>query len=70
MDMVIKLKSIRLEKGLTQEELASKVGVSRQTINYIERGKYKPTILLALKISHVLNVKVEDIFQLEEGDLK
>ena len=68
--MVIKLKSVRLEKGLTQEELASKVGVSRQTINYIERGKYKPTILLALKISRVLEVKVEDIFQLEEGDLK
>ncbi len=68
--MVIKLKSVRLEKGLTQEELASKVGVSRQTINYIERGKYKPTILLALKISRVLEVKVEDIFQLEEGDFK
>jgi len=68
--MVIKLKSVRLEKGLTQEELASKVGVSRQTINYIERGKYKPTILLALKISRVLELKVEDIFQLEEGDFK
>lgn len=68
--MKIKLKEIREGKKITQEKLASLVGVTRQTIINIEKGKYKPTVLLALKISRVLNCRVEDLFILEEGDMR
>ena len=53
---------------LTQEELAKKVGVSRQTINSIEKGRYVPSTTLAIKISEVLGKTVNEIFELEEGD--
>lgn len=53
---------------LTQEELAKKVGVTRQTIISIEQGKYIASLPLALKIAEVFKVSVEDIFFLEEGD--
>ena len=68
--MKIRLKEIREEKKITQEKLANLVGVTRQTIINIEKGKYKPTVLLALKISRVLNCRVEDLFILEEGDMR
>lgn len=64
------MKEIREERRITQEKLASLVGVTRQTIINIEKGKYKPTVLLALKISRVLNCRVEDLFILEEGDMR
>ncbi len=64
------MKEIREERKITQEKLASLVGVTRQTIINIEKGKYKPTVLLALKISRVLNCRVEDLFILEEGDMR
>jgi putative transcriptional regulator len=47
---------------ITQEELAKKVGVTRQTIVAIEKGKYSPSLELAFKLSRVFNVKIEDIF--------
>ena len=53
---------------LTQEELAVKVGVTRQTIISIEQGKYVASLPLALKIAQVFGVSVEDVFNLEEGD--
>ena len=52
--------------GLTQGELASKCGVRRETIVNLERGKYNPSLKLALKICAVLQARVEDIFWLEE----
>ena len=60
----------KFRKGLkiTQEELAKKVGVTRQTIISIEQGKYIASLSLALKIAKVFDAKVEDIFTLEEGD--
>ena len=60
----------KFRKGLkiTQEELAKKVGVTRQTIISIEQGKYIASLSLALKIARVFDAKVEDIFTLEEGD--
>ena len=58
-----------LNNESTQEEIAHKVGVSRQTIIAIEKGKYNPSVLLALKLAHVLNTTVEDIFQLEDSDV-
>lgn len=51
--------------GLTQGELALKCGVRRETIVNLERGKYNPSLKLALKICAVLQVRVEDIFWLE-----
>lgn len=63
--------NIRIEraiKGLTQEELAHAIKVSRQTINAMEANKYVPSTVLALKIARVFGKAVEDIFILEEGD--
>lgn len=53
-------------KDLTQEELAELVGVSRQTIIAIEKGKYNPSVHLALKLARVLDTTVEEIFTIEE----
>ncbi|MCB0479775.1 MAG: helix-turn-helix transcriptional regulator [Crocinitomicaceae bacterium] len=62
------LKIQRAIHSLTQEELANKVGVSRQTINSIEKGKYIPSTSLALKLSLVFSQSVNELFQLEEND--
>ena len=63
----VNLRKFRFEKNeMTQQELADLVGVSRQTIISIERGKYKPSIELALLIAKVFDTSVENIFSLEE----
>ena len=54
----------RLERQLTQQELADKVDVSRQTIIAIEQGNYTPSVLLALKIARIFKVPLEDVFYL------
>ena len=64
--------NIRVERAIlniTQEELAQRINVSRQSIHAIENGKYVPSAILALKIARVFNKAVEDIFQLEESDI-
>ena len=61
-----KSRDIRLQKGMTQQELADAVGVSRQTISLIERGDYSPSVTLALTIAKVCGLSVEDVFYLEE----
>ncbi len=58
----------RAIKGLTQESLANKIGVSRQTINSIEKNRYIPSTILALKISKEFDKNVNEIFELEEED--
>ena len=55
---------LRMGRNLTQEELAEKAGVSRQTIIAIEKGNYTPSVLLALKIARIFKVPVEDIFSI------
>ena len=63
--------SIRVEraiKDITQQELAQAVGVSRQTINSIEAGKYMPSTVLSLKIAKYFEKPLEAIFELEEQD--
>ncbi len=60
------LKVQRAKKDLTQEQLAHLVGVTRKTINSVEKGKYVPSTYLALKLSRVLEVPVEELFQLTE----
>ena len=59
---VSKLKLARVENGLTQEELADKVGVTRQTIGLIEADKYNPTLKLCIAICKELNKTLNDIF--------
>ena len=58
----------RAIKKMTQQQLAEAVGVSRQTINAIETGKYVPSTVLALKIARIFDKQVNDIFSLEEND--
>jgi putative transcriptional regulator len=63
--------NIRVERArqrMTQQELAERTGVSRQTINAIEQGKFNPSTALALKMSRVFGIPVNDIFELEDGD--
>ena len=60
------LKVQRAIKNLTQEQLAEMVGVTRKTINTVENGVYVPSTYLALKLSKVLEVTVEELFQLNE----
>jgi len=62
------IKVERAIQNITQQELAEKIGVSRQTINAIESNKYVPSTVLALKIAKVFNKPVEEIFILEKGD--
>jgi putative transcriptional regulator len=62
------LKVERAKQNITQAELAEKVGVSRQTINSIEIGKYVPSTLLSLKIASVFESRVDEIFSLEDKD--
>ena len=62
------IKVERAIKGLTQEDLANKVSVSRQTINAMEANKYVPSTVLALKIAKIFGKPVEDIFMLEKND--
>jgi putative transcriptional regulator len=54
--------------NLTQQDLADKIGVSRQTINALEAGKYVPSTVLALKLSQLFDKPVNEIFELEEED--
>ena len=61
-----KIKLARIEKGLSQQELADKAKVSRQTIVAIEKGNYSPSLELAFRIARVFNLTVEDVFQYTE----
>ncbi len=57
-----------LADGMTQEDLADRVGATRQTVLAIEKGNYNPSVGLALRLAGVFGVPVEAIFQLEEGE--
>jgi putative transcriptional regulator len=63
-----RLKVERAILDLTQEELANKIGVSRQTINSIEKNRYIPSTVLALKLSRLFSKPVNDFFVLEDQD--
>ena len=67
--MLIMIKKLRNELELTQADLAKKIGVSRQTMNAIENGRYSPTLDVAYKITEVLNKEyVEEVFIKEDED--
>ena len=61
-----RVEDFRTQAGLSRQELADQVGVHYQTIGYIERGEYSPSLVLALQIADVLGASVEEIFWLEE----
>ena len=60
------LELLRTQAGLTQQELADQVNVSRQTIISLENGRYNPSILLAFRLSRIFGQKIEDLFIFEE----
>lgn len=63
------LRVLRAKKNITQEELAEAIGVSRQTINAIELGKFNPSVLTALKLAKFFETPVEEVFFISgEGD--
>lgn len=62
-----RLEEIRKQHGITQEELAERLEVSRQTIGSLENGRYNPSIILAFKISNFFKVSIEEIFIYEES---
>jgi len=61
-----KIKEIRAKKGITQENLAELAGVRRETIIFLEQGKYNPSLRLALKISVILGSTVEELFSFDD----
>ncbi|NLX61986.1 MAG: helix-turn-helix transcriptional regulator [Tissierellia bacterium] len=63
-----RLREIRTARGISQEELADILGVTRQTISSLENGRYNPSIILAFKIARYFGMAIEDIFIYEERD--
>ena len=63
-----KIKIYRSIKGVSQQELAEKMDVSRQTLNAIENGKYHPTLLLGMRLSEFFECKIEELFEMEDTD--
>lgn len=64
-----RIKVLRAEKNLSQDELSKSIEVSRQTINAVENGKFNPSVKMALKMSKIFNCTVEEIFQLEDDEI-
>jgi len=64
--MKTRMKELREKLGITQEALAKKVDVTRQTILFLEKGKYNPSLRLAYRISQALNATIEDIFYFKD----
>lgn len=64
-----RLRVLRAERQWSQGELADRLGVSRQTVNALETGKYDPSLVLAFKIAHLFEMKIEEVFQPTEEEL-
>ncbi|WP_438311343.1 helix-turn-helix transcriptional regulator [Sporosarcina sp. FA9] len=63
-----RLRELRARHNFTQIELAKLVGVTRQTIGFIEKGEFSPSVTLSLKLSHALNCDINELFWLEGGE--
>ena len=63
-----RLEEIRKAKGITQEDLANALEVSRQTVGSLENGRYNPSIILAFKIARFFDVSIEEVFIYEEDE--
>lgn len=66
--MRTRIKEFRAKYDMTQEDLAQKVGVRRETIVFLEKGKYNPSLKLAHDVAKALNAKIDELFIFEEGD--
>lgn len=64
-----RVKELRAREGYNQTELAKKAGISRQTVSLIERNKFMPSILTAVRIARILKENVEEVFIFEEEEL-
>ena len=60
------LKSVRESRGMTQQELADRIGMRRETILHLENNRYNPSLEMALKIALVFDLRVEELFQLKD----
>ena len=65
-NLITSLKSTREARGTTQQELAERIGVRRETILHLENNRYNPSLEMALKIARVFDLKIEDLFELKE----
>ncbi len=64
-----RIKEYRARYNMTQEDLAKSVGVRRETIGNLEKGRYNPSLILAWSIAEIFEVKIEDIFTINTGEL-
>jgi len=64
-----RIRELRAKTGITQEELAQQVGVRRETIVFLEKGKYNPSLKLAYKVARALGSTIEEVFIFEDEDL-
>ena len=64
------VKLARVKAELTQQQLADVVGITRQTVSLIEKGKYNPSLKLCLQICYAVNAKLDDIFWIEQEDFE
>lgn len=68
--MKTRIKELRARYDLTQEDLANKVGVRRETISFLEKGKYNPSLKLAYKVAKTLETTIDELFIFDESDLE
>jgi putative transcriptional regulator len=68
--MQTRIKELRAKLGLTQEDLAKSVGVRRETIVFLEKGKYNPSLKLAYKVASKLGTTIDDLFIFDDEDLQ
>jgi len=65
-NIITNLKSVRESIGMTQQELADRIGMRRETILHLENNRYNPSLEMALKIAQVFDLRVEELFQLKD----
>ena len=65
-NIITNLKSVRESRGTTQQELADRIGMRRETILHLENNRYNPSLEMALKIAQVFDLRVEELFQLKD----
>ena len=65
-NIITNLKSVRESRGMTQQEVADRIGMRRETILHLENNRYNPSLEMALKIAQVFDLRVEELFQLKD----
>lgn len=66
--MIVKIKEFRIAHGLSQEELAKRVGVRRETMLFLEKGKYNPSLRLAYRTAKVLKTTIDELFSFDDEE--